>query len=589
MPYYCTITFAFIGMKKHVALTLVCFLLTTFYSTAQISFSVKTSAKEIGKGDVLQVEYEVSGTADAEDFISPIFSNWKVVSGPASSSQSSSINGRVSKSISFIFVLQPTNTGFLRIPAATAIVNGKKLTCSGTSVKVLTDKHVAGGSSPTNNGLQFSNDLLPQRKSYDEAFARASLLNKGETPEQKMKGNIFIRAMPSKTTCVVGEPILVNYKLYTRLLSKPVSITHQPTFSGCSVNEMTTDDLYPEVEEINGKLYKSFYIRKVQLFPLQAGDLILDSAGVETNITFYRVSGNGYLDQPLTVSKIVSSQPINIHVNALPEKNKPANFTGAVGRFTVKAQTLKTVDTANENNSLIITIEGVGNFGNVLCPAVKWSANADHFEPKINELIDKFTFPLEGKKVFEIPFVAKQEGELVIPAITFSYYDIATQQYKTISTDSISIKVGATVNKNIDESKISGDVTNRRYILFIPAIALMVIIGLWFQYGRKEKLVVGSGQLVVTTNIESKPIIPEEQLATKPLSEEVNELLLLENTAEFFTAAKTLTTKLLVSENDINKKVKLEFLINQCNEALYSPVAMITKDDVLKELEGLVV
>jgi BatD DUF11 like domain len=578
-------------MKKFLALTLFCLMLTAYYSKAQVNFAIKTSAKEIGKEDVLQVEYEVSGTTDAENFITPIFNNWKIISGPATSSQSSNINGRVSQSISFVFVLQPTTTGFLRLPAASATVNGKKINCSGIAIKVLTNKHVAGASSSQNNGLQFGNDILPQRKSYNEEFARASLLSKGETPEQKMKGNIFIKAMPNKTSFVVGEPILVNYKLYTRLLNNSVSMLHQPTFSGCSVNEMTTDDLQPSVEEVNGKLYKSFYIRKVQLFPLQAGDLILDSTAIETNITFYKSSGNGYLDQPITVTKTITSPLVTLRISALPEKNKPESFTGAVGKFVIKADVLKRKDTVNENNTLYISIEGLGNFRNVFCPNVQWSNNADHFETKTSEFIDKLSFPVEGKKVFAIPFVAKKEGVLLIPKIMFSYYDVASQQYKTISTDSINIQVGAAVNKNVDESKLTGDVTNRQYLLFIPAIALFVIIGLWLMYGRKENVKqknTEQGNVAVEEELhtnETNTIIPAEEINS---TEELNKLLLLENDEDFFTAVKTFASKLFVNDNDINKKRAIEQLTNDCNEALYSPVAKISKDEVLRKLEILV-
>ena len=90
---------------------------------SQIQFQIKPSATEIGKEDVLQVEYKVSGAVDASNFSQPDFTKWKVLSGPAYSSQQVSVNGKTESSISYVFSLQPRSSGTLSLPAASVDVD----------------------------------------------------------------------------------------------------------------------------------------------------------------------------------------------------------------------------------------------------------------------------------------------------------------------------------------------------------------------------------------------------------------------------------------------------------------------------------
>ena len=71
-------------------------------------------------------------------------------------------------------------------------------------------------------------------------------------------------------------------------------------------------------------------------------------------------------------------------------------------------------------------------------------------------------------------------------------------------------------------------------------------------------------------------------------AEKLNELLTLETDKEFFTQAKQLAIELLQKENDDEKNKKLLEIIEQCNEALYSPIAVITKESVFTSLEKLI-
>ena len=562
------------------------FLLVQIKSISQIQFQIKPSASVIGKEDVLQVEYKVRGAADPTNFTQPDFKSWKVLSGPSYSSQQISINGKTESSISYVFSLQPKASGTLQVPSASIDVDGKKINCTAINVTVKNTAHVAGANTASNS-LQLPGGFFQEDMFGEDEIDKASILQPGETEASKIKENIFVKVHANKTTCVVGEPILVTYELFTRLRSQS-KIAKQPAFSGCTVYEMTTEDQVPQTGKFKGKEYKSYVIRKVQLFPLQTGDLKLDIASVENQITLFKRSSFGY-ETPITQSVTLSSEPLTIHVNPLPEKNKPLDFNGTIGNFTISTRAHKIVDTAEDNNMLEINIEGFGNFQSINCPKINWPANVEHFESTEKSDINKITFPASGTKTFTIPFVIKQAGKTVLPPIEFSYLDIDKQEYKKVKSDSITILVSPALKNKFDANKLSQDITNHKYIWIVPLIALVVGISWWLRFGRKKQQ---EKNIAIATKEEiNSPLTETEslvQVVELTAVEKLNELLLLETDKAFFTQTKQFGFDLLEKEADPEKRKALIQIIEQCNEALYSPVAAINKESVFRALEKLV-
>lgn len=414
------------------------------------------------------------------------------------------------------------------------------------------------------------------------------------TPETLViEGNVFVKAIVSKTSCFIDEPILVTYKFYNALNSQS-RVSEVPTFTGCSVQEMTTDDMLPTIEEYNGKRFRVTIIRRVQLYPLHAGDIVLGSAAVENTFTVY-TKGNSLKDirnGTATLGKKVvttTSSPVTIHVTDFPEKNKPANFDGAIGDFTIKATVAKQNDTANENNSLQIIIEGAGTFQNINKPIIQWPVGIDFFEATGTEATNKLTFPTTGAKVFTFPFVVKQKGKYVIPAISFSFYNINTQQYQTITTENILLNVADALPNKVDATKISGNITNYKYIWFVPAIALVVALSLLFSFRKKKPSVqelIANADTMIEHEVAQQEAL--EISREKTPEEKLNQLLLCESDHAFYSKTIVFITYLLQKEANTENIGRLQLLHNQCNEVLYANNQTINKDLFFKSLEDLV-
>ncbi len=560
-------------------------LVVAFVNKAQVTPQTIVSANEIGKQDILEVEYKLNGTSGNATIIEPDFKQWRLINGPVYSSQSSTINGKTERSIGFVYMLQPLSTGIVRIPAATIQLGNNKIICGGTSITVKNVAHTPGSSNQSNS-LQLSGNLFQQRLDYEDQWEKASYLKPGETVQQKLKGNIFVRAIASKNNCVVGEPLLVTYKLYTRLHSKS-KVTKQPVFAGCSVQEMTTDDPEPLIETENGKDYRVYIIRKVQLFPLQEGTITLDIATVENTVTLYQASKNQLGAEPVSETVLLSNEPLTIKVNALPASNKPAVVNG-VGKFLIRSSVLKTNDTANENNVLRIFVDGVGNFQNISCPKVNWPQGIDCFEPTTADYLNKLTFPVAGTKVFEIPFVIKKAGSFIIPSIQLNYYDTELQSYKTISTDSLMVNATAAIANKQNDPRIHNEVNSRQFLWFIPAIALLAVIGLWWQFGKQKSTAHSTTfRKTATENIATDKVVDEFIPQQEPIMSNSSILAITDDTV-FYTRCKDFAESMLLEEKDEIVQQELRALLNSCNEILYAPVTHLNRLHIEQQFKKVI-
>ena len=392
---------------------------------------------------------------------------------------------------------------------------------------------------------------------------RASVLMPWDNADKRIKENVFVKVITNKTTCYVGEPLLVTYKLFTRLQSNS-KVVDAPTFTGCSVIEMTTSDLKEAKEIVNGRLFKTFVIRTVQLLPLQEGQLILGQVSVDNSITLYSTS-NGRLTSIEKQARLVNA-PLVVNVKPLTTDSTKNPVAAVVGKFFMLGKVAKPVDTANDNNSLELTITGSGNFMNMSCPTVQWPSGIQAYEPKVSEMLDKSSFPVLGEKKFIIPFTCKHQGQFKIPAITFTYFDADSGRFISSSVDTIQLKVLAEV-PILDPEKVSMSITNLQYLWLIPAIAAAVGLIMLFTSLKKKKKSSEPEPTSYNDAVELKQTLVANKLV---YTEKLEALLLNLNSNNFYGDAKELANLLLENTTSSAVESKLCNVIFICNEAMYA-------------------
>jgi hypothetical protein len=305
--------------------------------------------------------------------------------------------------------------------------------------------------------------------------------------------------MVDKTSCLVGEPILATFKLYSRLESKS-DVVKNPGLYGFTVHDMVNlADREVVNEKINGKDFDVHTIRKVQLYPLQSGDFIVDPMEIKNRVEFSvsavdkrteqevveGILGNNDHDVHPPGTQIfetsVSTPEIKIHVSPLPEKNKPASYTGAVGSFRINARAVKPALLKNEEGFIEIIISGTGNFIQVDAPEIRWPTGLEGFQPKLRDQLDKMNIPLRGSRSFIYPFVALSAGNFTIPAVHFNFFDPDSNHYRQVQTDAVTINIS---NEAVIKEETIKDKKGRPGFYFIAAI-LLAGIGLSFILFKK--------------------------------------------------------------------------------------------------------
>ncbi len=552
-------------------------ILCPIFTDAQLSFTATVFPRTIGKNETAELKLMVENARQVEEITPPSFRDFIVVGGPNQESGMESINGVTRQYIGITYILKPRGKGKFTFEPAIAKADGKTIKSNRVSLSVTNENQSA------NNA--------PQRGFFEPALRstdRDYVLKKGENIADKIDKNIFIKVDADKTTCYVGQPIVVTYKLYTRLKSES-SIIKNPSFNGFSVIDlMPPGNTYYAIEKIDGKEFNVYTLRKTQLYALQAGPVELESAEVENNIHFIKeeylsrqMNGFDDLFRDFTQTNIppegmhdekvtLRSKPVFITVKPLPEQhNSPGAFKGAVGNFNLTAAIEKTNFTTDDAGKLNIAISGEGNMTMVIAPDVKWPEGIESFDPKATEQLNKYSVPVSGTKVFEYAFTVAKPGSYTLPPVNFCYFDPGKNIYITDSTKPIKINITkgskrqnivADTNKNNGANAFFNILFANRWLIILP-IAIFIITGLFLWLKKENKTERKREKKTILTN-ENLIVEPVEVVNYKPLILSEEKLVEQDHQQFFETLNKEfrqfLADKLGVPVETINRKIIAE-------------------------------
>jgi hypothetical protein len=462
---------------------------------AQVVFATKISSKKIGKNEILEVSYEVQ-EGSIENFSEPRFPGWRLVGGPNVSSSTIITNGKRTSSMSYQFLLRPNETGTLTVPGANAMIDGKPFSSKPLTVEVSNRDHV-NPSSNSPDPLLVPPMFPPQQDLFEDNDA--FFAKEGEDLHSKTKNNLFVLVEVSKKTCYPGEAIKATYKLYSRV-NMDAHITKRPSFSGFSSIDLPdhSNSEY-EMETRNGKTFKVYLIRSLQLYPLQTGIQTLQPVEIETTVQYQKLEDALQLDpfgstRLINYPFLVKSEPVSVNVLPFPDDKKPEDFNGVTGDFTIDANTEYKDYAKKEAGVLRVTITGSGNWAMVQQPEIKWPGSVDVFEPKVSENLDSQAIPITGKRIYEFPFSANKAGNIIIAPVTINFFDAAKKKYVTASSKAINVRIRNTLNPLhrsgtvfIKNSPADGTLIFTRIVQVVFPVAAVVLLGWFFLSYRKKR------------------------------------------------------------------------------------------------------
>lgn len=354
-------------------------------------------------------------------------SHVELIAGPAISSQRSTSvsfsrggaqkHSSASTTISFTYLADKATA--ITLSPAVFEVDGKTVRSSSHSIK-------------------FSGSATPQGGTQ------------AQSPSANAKANgskgIIIRTIANKRSVYEQEAILLSYRV--------LSPTNLASLSGGlpSLKEFLRQDIpLPQdkqvtAETVNGKLYRSVLWSQHVLFPQQTGRLTIPSfelkgvtQEVDRNIdpldAFFN-GGNALITTPF----VRSTEALAIEVKPLPS-NKPADFSGGVGQFTMQVEPPTEAPRTNEAYRLRIIINGLGNHKLITAPKVVFPKNFQTFDTKSGVQTELTPDGLRGSITFDYTAVPKSTGQFDIPEITFVYFDTQQGDFRTLRHKGLTLHV----------------------------------------------------------------------------------------------------------------------------------------------------
>lgn len=203
---------------------------------------------------------------------------------------------------------------------------------------------------------------------------------------------------------------------------------------------------------INGVGYIVITYRSV-LSALQAGELKVgpascellyevddeDPRGMRRSLPFGMFMGNTE-----TKKQVVKSQDVKVKVLPLPSEGKPANFSGAVGDFTLSATATPNELTVGDPLAVDITIEGVGNFDALNAPALAPPDGWKPYPPRrynVDGPVDPNLTPSTQRRIGYSMVFVPEKVHSVLPPFELTFFSPSSKSYMTARTAPIALRI----------------------------------------------------------------------------------------------------------------------------------------------------
>ena len=240
--------------------------------------------------------------------------NFVVVSS-STSTQVSIVNGKMTSQGVFIYRLQPLEEGNLIIASIEVNIGGQIYQTEPIEIEVVADDRP--GTPP------------------------AQAVPETGTPDALRGQDFFVEAEVDNSSPYLGQQIIYTFKLY-----QAVSFFGQPDYTPPTFTDFWSSEILSQPHyniQADGREYVVTEIRTA-LFPANLGLITIEPAGL--------VIPGGLLNPDIKLE----TEPITVDVRPLPA-GAPADFSGAVGQFEIRANLSAVESKVNEPITLVVEVE----------------------------------------------------------------------------------------------------------------------------------------------------------------------------------------------------------------------------------------
>jgi len=399
------------------------------FADGVISVDAEVDATRIGTLDTLSLKVTVNAenTARVPDPVLPELKQFTVLNKSAKSQTSISIvNGKTTrtKATTHIYILTPKDIGTYTIDPITIEYRGEIFKTEPITVTV-EEGHVK----------------------VDTALSPGD-----EDPQvdlEKLKKDVFILVKPEESKIYEGQQLLLTYTLYSRLDIDSISLKESPEFPGFYKEEIfNATRLEYRKETFEEKSYNTTLLKKIALFPINPGIYTPKPLVLEMTVYLKGEDLFSFFGRPYTF--LVTSNNLNITVEALPERAGSRQFTHLVGNLEIDISKRENTANTGEATTCYLTLKSTGNLNMVSDPGIELSKRGRVY------LSETMTNTVEEKdsvyfvKKFEYTIIPEENGTLEVRSGEFFYYDVEQKSYVNIIPEPVEIRV---IGKDIFQEK----------------------------------------------------------------------------------------------------------------------------------------
>ncbi len=254
------------------------------------------------------------------------------------------------------------------------------------------------------------------------------------------KKDLFIEATVDNANPYVGEQTLLIVRFY-----HAINLLTQPSYTAPQTTDFWSEVIASQpayYTNVGGRRYRVWEIRTA-LFPTRSGKLQIGRAFIETQIANKRRETKFGFGSFFNRGKSVSlrTRPLEINVKPLPTANKPQDFSGVVGSYTLTASADQSTTEVNSPVTVTVRISGLGNIKVLPRPKTPTTKDFRIYDGSSEETVSKGKKALGGVKTFEQTFIPTREGRLSIPGVVYDFFDPQEKKYKVIQTPDMPLHV----------------------------------------------------------------------------------------------------------------------------------------------------
>ena len=424
-------------MKKYILVSVMLFLsISTVVMAQDVSFVASVNKHTISINDRLELTLTVNG---AQDMGSPELGDlegFEVLSS-GSSSKFSFVNGVMNASKSFVYTLLPLEEGEITIPSATIDVGGEAYETKPIVVTVTEGRQAQSTQSKTTTSpTSKEQSVSPQ--------------------EESLSDKIFIEVTVDKEEVFLGQQVVMIFRLYYRDLKFDALQYVPPVTKGFITESLGKQREDREIR--NGIVYNIIEL-KTAIFPASVGELVIEPAKLKCDILLRSRrqgrSHGGFFADPFfdTYTRYpveMESDPIKLSVMPLPQERKPDMFKGAIGTYDLSVTVDPESLPVGEPINIVMKISGAGNISGLSEPEIEDLNGFKTYNSEIKTNITSREREITGEKIFQNIIIPQNEEIKEIPRIHFSYFDLITRDYKTITKGPFPITVTPRINKDTE-------------------------------------------------------------------------------------------------------------------------------------------